>query len=32
VGGRDATAVFYAKGGRQIAYVIVAGDALPQRF
>jgi hypothetical protein len=28
VNGRDATAVFYEKGGRRIAYVIVAGSAL----
>jgi anti-sigma factor RsiW len=30
VGGRDATAVFYAKGSRRIVYVIVAGSALPK--
>jgi anti-sigma factor RsiW len=29
VDGRDATTVFYEKGGRRIAYVVVAGDALP---
>jgi hypothetical protein len=28
--GRDATVVYYAKGGRRIAYVIVAGSALHQ--
>jgi hypothetical protein len=28
VGGRDATVVFYRKGGRRLAYVIVAGPAL----
>jgi anti-sigma factor RsiW len=27
---RDATVVFYAKGSRRIAYVIVAGSGLPQ--
>jgi anti-sigma factor RsiW len=30
VDGRDATAVFYAKGDRRIAYVIVAGSGLPR--
>ena len=30
VGGRDATVVYYEKGGRQIAYAIVAGQALPR--
>jgi anti-sigma factor RsiW len=30
VEGRDATAVFYAKGSRRVVYVIVAGSALPQ--
>jgi anti-sigma factor RsiW len=29
IDGRDATAVFYRKDGRRIAYVIVAGDGLP---
>jgi anti-sigma factor RsiW len=29
VDGRDATTVFYEKGDRRIAYVIVAGDGLP---
>ena len=29
VDGRDATTVFYEKGGERIAYVIVAGDGLP---
>jgi anti-sigma factor RsiW len=29
VDGRDATVVYYAKGGRRIAYVIVAGSELP---
>ena len=28
VSGRDATTVYYSKGGRTIAYTIVAGDAL----
>jgi hypothetical protein len=28
--GRDVTTVFYAKGGRRIAYVIVAGPGLPR--
>ena len=28
--GRDATTVFYEKGGRRVAYVIVAGPALPR--
>jgi anti-sigma factor RsiW len=28
IGGRDATTVFYEKGGARIAYVIVAGEAL----
>jgi anti-sigma factor RsiW len=30
IDGRDATAVYYAKGMRRIAYVIVAGSGLPQ--
>jgi hypothetical protein len=30
VDGRDATAVYYRKGGRRIGYVIVSGSALPQ--
>jgi hypothetical protein len=30
VDGRDATTVFYEKGGRRIAYVIVAGSGLPR--
>lgn len=30
VDGRDATVVFYEKGGRRIAYVIVAGSGLPR--
>ena len=30
VGGRDATTVFYEKGGKRIAYVIVAGEGLPR--
>jgi anti-sigma factor RsiW len=30
IDGRSATVVFYEKGGRQIAYVIVAGSALPE--
>ncbi|HEY7257165.1 MAG TPA: hypothetical protein VH476_10845 [Solirubrobacterales bacterium] len=30
VGGRDATAVFYAKGSRRIVYVIVSGSGLPK--
>jgi anti-sigma factor RsiW len=30
IDGRDATVVFYAKGLRRIAYVIVAGSGLPQ--
>jgi anti-sigma factor RsiW len=30
VGGRDATAVYYAKGPRRIGYVIVSGSGLPQ--
>jgi hypothetical protein len=30
VDGRNATVVFYAKEGRQIGYVIVAGDGLPR--
>jgi anti-sigma factor RsiW len=29
IDGRDATAVYYAKGSRRIAYVIVAGSGLP---
>ena len=29
VGGRDATVVYYDKGGRRVGYVIVAGPALP---
>ena len=29
VDGRDAIVVYYGKGGRQIAYVIVSGDGLP---
>jgi anti-sigma factor RsiW len=29
VGGRDATAVYYGKGGRRIVYAIVAGPGLP---
>ncbi len=30
IDGRDATAVFYAKGARRIVYVIVSGSGLPQ--
>jgi hypothetical protein len=30
IDGRDATTVFYEKGGRRIAYVIVAGSGLPR--
>jgi anti-sigma factor RsiW len=30
INGRDATAVFYAKGSRRVVYVIVAGSGLPQ--
>ena len=30
IGGRDTRTVFYEKGGRQIAYTVVAGDALDQ--
>jgi anti-sigma factor RsiW len=30
VDGRDATVVYYRRGGRQIAYVIVAGEGLPR--
>jgi anti-sigma factor RsiW len=30
VGGRDATVVYYAKAGRQVGYVIVAGPVLPR--
>jgi hypothetical protein len=30
VDGRHATVVYYRKGGRQIAYVIVSGSGLPQ--
>jgi hypothetical protein len=29
VDGRDATAVFYEKDGRRIAYVVIAGTGLP---
>jgi len=30
LGGRDATVVYYVKGGRGLAYAIVAGPALPR--
>ncbi len=30
IGGRDATAVYYGKGGRRLGYVIVAGPGLPR--
>jgi hypothetical protein len=30
VDGRDATTVFYEKGGRRLAYVVVAGSGLPR--
>jgi hypothetical protein len=30
IDGRSATVVFYAKGGKRIAYVIVAGSGLPR--
>jgi anti-sigma factor RsiW len=30
VGGRDATAVYYARGSERIGYVIVGGSSLPQ--
>jgi hypothetical protein len=30
VDGRDAVVVFYRKGGRRLAYVVVAGAGLPQ--
>jgi hypothetical protein len=29
VDGRDAIVVYYGKGGRRLAYVIVSGDGLP---
>ena len=31
VGGRDAIVVYYGKGGRRLAYVIVSGEGLPSQ-